>query len=220
MKLSNLVLQTSLTTGTQNFALTNFDGYNTFAAAFPDNDVLDKFYYFIKHDTLNEWEVGEGYIDGGLLVRTAPAVIASSAGAGVLVNFSAGTKKVVNDAPADFQEKLSLIDEKQNIVPRVATIASSATPTPNAETTDLFVITALGAAAVFGAPTGTPAEGQAMFMRVKDNGTARALSFNAIYRPIGITLPTTTVLGKTMYLGMVYNSVDTKWDVLSIAQEA
>lgn len=108
----------------------------------------------------------------------------------------------------------------KRITARVVTEASNATPTPNADTTDEHTITAQAAAAAFAAPSGTPTEGQPMIIRIKDNGTARALSFNAIYRAIGVTLPTTTVLSKTLYIGMIYNSTDTKWDVLGVAQEA
>jgi hypothetical protein len=105
-------------------------------------------------------------------------------------------------------------------LPRIVSAASSATPTPNADTTDEFVLTALAAAAAFAAPTGTPADGQRLILRMKDNGTARALTWNAIYRAIGSALPTTTVLSKTMYVGLIYNAADTKWDCVSTAQEA
>lgn len=108
----------------------------------------------------------------------------------------------------------------KRITTRAVTEASNATPTPNADTTDEHTITALAAAAAFQAPSGTPTEGQPMIIRIKDNGTARALSFDAIYRAIGVTLPTTTVLSKTMYIGMIYNSTDTKWDVVAVNQEA
>jgi hypothetical protein len=106
------------------------------------------------------------------------------------------------------------------IVPRETTVASSATPTPNADTTDIYTVTALAAAATFGAPTGTPVQGQKLIVRIKDNGTARALAFNAIYRPLGNALPTTTSLSKTMYLGLIYNSTDTKWDLVAVSQES
>lgn len=103
--------------------------------------------------------------------------------------------------------------------PRVTSAASSATPTPNCDTTDHFQLTALAAAATFGAPTGTPANGQRLVIRITDNGTARALSWNAIYRPIGSALPTTTVINKTVYVGLIYNSLATKWDCVAVAQE-
>lgn len=108
----------------------------------------------------------------------------------------------------------------KRINPRVRTTASSATPTPNADTDDMYTVTALAAGATFGAPSGTPVNGQSLVIRIKDNGTARTLAFNAIYRAVGITLPTTTVISKTIYLGMFYNSADTKWDVVAYALEA
>jgi hypothetical protein len=59
-----------------------------------------------------------------------------------------------------------------------------------------------------------------MAIRIKDNGTARSISFGTQYRAIGVTLPTTTVISKTLYLGLVFNNADTKWDVVAVAQEA
>jgi hypothetical protein len=104
-------------------------------------------------------------------------------------------------------------------LPRVASTTSSATPTPNADTTDMYILTAQAAAAAFAAPTGSPVQGQQLMIRIKDDGTARALTWNAIFRVIGVTLPATTVISKTLYIGAKYNSTDTKWDVLAVGQE-
>jgi len=57
-------------------------------------------------------------------------------------------------------------------------------------------------------------------IRIKDNGTARALTYNAVFRAMGNALPTTTVLSKTLYMGFIYNATDTKWDLVAVAQEA
>lgn len=108
----------------------------------------------------------------------------------------------------------------KRISPRIGTTASSATPTPDADAHDQYNVTALAAGATFAAPAGTPVDGQKLTIRIKDNGTARTLAWNAIYRAIGVTLPTTTVIGKTIYVGCIYNAADTKWDVVSVAQEA
>lgn len=108
----------------------------------------------------------------------------------------------------------------KRITPRVGTTASSATPTPTGDSSDLYTVTALAAAATFAAPSGTPTDGQKLLLRIKDNGTARALSWNAIYRAVGVTLPTTTVISKTLYIGCIYNAADSKWDVIATAQEA
>jgi pectate lyase-like protein len=108
----------------------------------------------------------------------------------------------------------------KRINPRVVSATSSSTPTPDVGTADQYNITALATGATFGIPAGTPVDGQKLVIRVKDNGTAQTLAFNAIYRAMGLTLPTTTVISKTLYLGMVYNAADTKWDVIASAQEA
>jgi len=102
---------------------------------------------------------------------------------------------------------------------RITSEASNATPTPNADTTDVHIVTALAAGATFGAPTGTLTHGQQLIIRVKDNGTARSLAWNSGvggYRAsTDLALPTTTILGKTIYLGFMYNATDTKWDLLA-----
>lgn len=108
----------------------------------------------------------------------------------------------------------------KRITKRVVTAASSATPTPDVSTADVYALTALGAAAEFQIPAGTPTQGQTLIIRIKDDGTGRALTYNAIYRAIGVTLPTTTVANKTHYIGMIYNSTDTKWDCLAVLAEA
>lgn len=109
--------------------------------------------------------------------------------------------------------------KRSAIAPTVTTIASSATPNPNADTTGLYIITALAATATFAAPTGTPVSGQSLSVRIKDNGSPQTLNWNAIYRSCGPALPTVTSATKTMYLQFLYNSVDAKWDFVSLAQQ-
>jgi hypothetical protein len=105
------------------------------------------------------------------------------------------------------------------IVRRTVSVASNTAPAPDISTTDLYAITALAGAAVVGAPTASgngASDGQGLMFRIKDNGTARALSWNAMYRAgSDVILPTTTVLGKTLYVGFIYNAADNKWDLVS-----
>lgn len=102
---------------------------------------------------------------------------------------------------------------------RVQSVTSSATVTP-VSTNDLVKITAQATGLTLANPTGTFTEGQALMIRIKDNGTARGITFDTNYRAIGITLPTTTVISKTMYLGIIYNSTDTKWDIIGYNLQA
>lgn len=102
----------------------------------------------------------------------------------------------------------------------IQSTTSTATLTINADLQDLGVITAQAVALTIAAPTGTPIQGQKLILRIKDNGTARAITFNAIFRAIGSTLPTTTTINKTLYIGCIYNLTDTKWDVVVVNLEA
>jgi hypothetical protein len=109
------------------------------------------------------------------------------------------------------------------INPRIGTVASSATITPTGDASDQYNVTALAVAATIAAPSGTPVDGQKLTLRIKDNGTARALTWTTSsggYRIVGTTLPTTTVISKTVYVGCVYNAADVFWDVVAIAQQA
>jgi hypothetical protein len=96
---------------------------------------------------------------------------------------------------------------------RVQNVTSSATVTP-LSTNDLVIITAQAVGLTLANPTGTFSEGQALMIRIKDNATAQTIAFDTNYRAIGVTLPTTTVISKTMYLGIIYNSTDSKWDIV------
>jgi hypothetical protein len=107
---------------------------------------------------------------------------------------------------------------KAEINPRVQTVTSAATVTPT-NLNDLVVITAQAAGLTIANPTGTMAQGQALMIRIKDNGTARTIGFGTNYRAIGIVLPTTTVISKTLYLGCIWNSTDAKFDILGLNQE-
>jgi len=111
----------------------------------------------------------------------------------------------------------------KRINPRLVTAASYTTDTGtslNIANCDVFEITAQAGALLFNAPGGTPLGGQKLIIRIKDNGTARALTYNAVFRALGNALPTTTVLSKTLYMGFIYNATDTKWDLVAVAQEA
>jgi hypothetical protein len=105
------------------------------------------------------------------------------------------------------------------INPRVQSVVSAATVTATS-LNDLVKITAQAAGLTLANPTGTFAEGQALIFRIKDNGTARAITFGANFRAVGVTLPTTTTISKTTYVGCIYNSTDTKFDVIASLTEA
>jgi hypothetical protein len=104
----------------------------------------------------------------------------------------------------------------KRITIRVGTETSNTTTSINTDSYDMWTITALAAADAITA-TGTPTEGQKLLIRIKDNGTARALTFNSIFRASSdLALPSTTIISKTLYLGFIYNNTDSKWDLVAL----
>lgn len=103
---------------------------------------------------------------------------------------------------------------------RVYSVASTATLTLNVDSYDAADITAQAEALVIANPTGTPTNMQIIGLRIKDNGTARAISFGNQFQAIGVTLPTTTVLGKILVIAAWWNSTTSKWEVFGVQQEA
>ena len=101
---------------------------------------------------------------------------------------------------------------------------STSTPTPSGDTTDLYYLSALAVGATFGAVTGsTLVDGQKLVIRILDNGVAQTLAWNSGtggYIARGVALPTTTVAGKYLYVGFIYNAIAGKWDCVASSQEA
>lgn len=114
----------------------------------------------------------------------------------------------------DFAQTLT----NKRITKRIGGTTSSTTPTANADTQDQYNLTAQTTGMTFGAPTGTPTDGQQLMYRIK-TASAQTIAFNAIFRAMGVTAPTTTAAGKTTYIGTIYNAADTKWDILAVGQE-
>jgi hypothetical protein len=112
----------------------------------------------------------------------------------------------------------------KRIDPRaVAASSTSGSLTINGDTTDLYVAEGLTGAITLAQPSGTPVNGQKLLIRLKDNGTARGITWTTsagAFRAVGITLPTTTVLGKVTYVGCVYNSADSFWDAVATETQA
>lgn len=109
----------------------------------------------------------------------------------------------------------------KRITRRVSTEASSATPTIDTDSYDMHSITAL-AAAITSMTTnlsGTPTNGQSLIIRIKDDGTARAITWGASFEAKGVALPTTTVASKVLTVGFLYDTVTSKWGCVASLNE-
>lgn len=112
----------------------------------------------------------------------------------------------------------------KRITRRVTSLTSSATPTFNTDDCDAVDITALAAAItdMSANMTGTPTNKQTLLFQIKDNGTARAISWGSGFVAGGVALPTTTVISKILTVGFIYNTANAlnKWMCVASAQEA
>lgn len=110
----------------------------------------------------------------------------------------------------------------KRVTPRVSSEASSATPTINTDNVDAHSITALAAdiTSMTTNLSGTPTNFQKLIIRIKDDGTARAITWGASFEAKGVALPTTTVLSKVLTVGFIYDTVTSKWGCVASAQEA
>jgi hypothetical protein len=142
-------------------------------------------------------------------LKTALGLVASDVGLGSVDNTSNATERAATRTLTNAR-----------ITKRIGTTASSSTPTADADAHDAYHVTAAAANMTVGSPTGTPTDEQMLMYRFKDNGTARTIAWNAVFRAMGVTLPTTTVISKTLYVGTVWNAADSKWDVIATGQEA
>lgn len=113
----------------------------------------------------------------------------------------------------------------KNILPRVNSTVSVTSPLAwNSDNFDEYQITALANALTINADAGAPSVGQKIIFSITDNGSAQALTWTTgttnSFRPAGVDLPTTTVAGKVLYVGFIYNNAASRWDCVASVQEA
>jgi len=99
----------------------------------------------------------------------------------------------------------------------VVTLSDGATPALDASLGNTFLLTAAGNRTI-AVPT-NPTSGQKITIVHKASGGARTLSLNTgaggFRFGTDITALTSTTSGLTDYIGAIYNSADSKWDVVS-----
>lgn len=105
---------------------------------------------------------------------------------------------------------------------RITTITSSATPTVNTDNCDCVTVTALAAAVTSMTTnlTGTPVNFDQLEYRIKDDGTARAITWGASFVAGPAALPTTTIVSKALHVWFEWDSVQSKWVCLSTGSDA
>ena len=108
----------------------------------------------------------------------------------------------------------------KTITNRVLTFTTDATPEVDSDDYDVVTITAQAAAITDVNVTGTPTNFQKLIFRIKDDGTARAITWGDDFLDAGVALPTTTVISKLLTVGFIYNTVATAhWGCVAVSNE-
>lgn len=110
----------------------------------------------------------------------------------------------------------------KRVKPRITSVVSSATPAINTDACDVVTITALATAitSLTTNLTGTPADGELLMIRFKDDGTARAITHGASFVAEGAALLTTTTVGKVSHELFIWDAVKSKWGCISASTES
>ena len=121
-----------------------------------------------------------------------------------------GLSNVDNTSDATKNSASATLTNKR-ITKRVKTFTSDATPDINSDNYDAVTITAQAVAITDVNVTGTPTNFQHLVFRIKDSGAAKSLTFGSDFEAGGVALPDTTIAGKTLLVGFIWDSVDNKW---------
>jgi hypothetical protein len=108
----------------------------------------------------------------------------------------------------------------KRVTPRIVSATSYTTNTGtslNCDTTDRFIVTAQAGDLKFNNPSGTPTDGQTLWLMVTGTG-ARALTYDTQFEAsAGVALPTTTVTTARLDIGFVWRSDNSKWRCVASA---
>ena len=102
------------------------------------------------------------------------------------------------------------------IHPRPANVAQAAIMNINTNNADIFTITGLAQNSTINA-SGTPSDGDKMEIRITDNGTARTLTWGAVFIATTVALPTTTVASTRLRVSFEWDNAASKWACIGTA---
>lgn len=161
------------------------------------------------------WSAAQTFNDSTLLLA------GSSSGAGTL-KAPAAASTFVWTLPAATVTLASLTGTEtltnKRVTPRRGNTTSSATPTINTDTVDVYSLTAQTVAITSMTTnlSGTPSHGDGLLIEV--TGTAaRAITWGTGFEASTIALPTTTVTTAMLSVAFTYNSATSKWRCVGVA---
>ena len=149
----------------------------------------------------------------------ANAAFVAANSASVAANVATATDTTQNNSiTAAFNQANAAFAAANTVTFSINTIPTGTSVTINGDTTDLaiHINTQVAGTLTINAPTGTPVDGQKIMIRLVSTNV-QTFSWNAIFAGSNdIPLPTvSTGSGKYDYIGFIYNSAATKWQILA-----
>jgi hypothetical protein len=167
-----------------------------------------------------------------LYVNAAPAAkftptnlyiydIASAPSASTVLGYSDKTHEVAYASTLALTGNISAhVMTQTRIEPRVTAVdPAPSILLPLSDGSDQWDILNASGAVTVTADSGVPFHGQKWTWRFYSS-TACTLTWDAQYRPFGVTLPTSPAVNTGVYVGMIYNAIDAAWDVVSVATQS
>ena len=182
----------------------------------------------------NDIEVGIGTYTSAGTTLSRDTVLYSSLGGTTKITVAAGAK-VICTYPAEVSiyasnnasqtagqflqsNGVGTAPTWQTLASRVVAIPDGTSITINADTTDIATQanTQVAGTLTINAPTGTPVNGQKVMLRLTSTNV-QTFSFNAIFTgSTDLSLPTASSgSSKTDYLGFIYQSTTSKWNIIA-----
>ena len=106
------------------------------------------------------------------------------------------------------------------ITPRVVSFNTGTTYVIDPSITDVLEFAALASNLSFSLTTATPGNGQKMIIRLCAVTAARTITWPASFKSVGATLPTSIAPTKWNYVGVMYNSSTSTWDVIAVSTQS
>lgn len=166
--------------------------------------------------------VGLTWDDATNTLATDGDINVASSASSTAVNLKSGTVQLIIKQDNTAQEvQITGGALQARINPRQSGFAP--TTTPDVSLADIYHYFALSVNITINAPIGNPTMGNKLLFAFKDNGTSRTITWNSIFKAIGVALPTATVPGKWTYVGAVYNNSNSgaaEWHVIAVTTQA
>jgi len=162
---------------------------------------------------------------GGLVTNTGTATLTNKTLTTPIISSISNTGTLTLPTSTDTLVGRATTDTLTNkrITSRsLAAANTSGAITPNSDLYDQVNYLLTGSSS-FSNPSGTPTNGQKLTIRLYAASTQTISSWSSSsggYRAIGVTLPTSVSSTKTVYVGCIWNSTDSKWDVIAVAEQA